>query len=50
MDGTGWFILLLAVAIGTYKLIEEWLKIYEWNIKYGTKPIEERRMNKWEDL
>ena len=50
MDATGLFILLLAVAVGTYDIINKWLKIYEWNTKYGTKPIEERRMSRWEDL
>ena len=41
-------ILGLALILGTYNIINKLLKLKEWDMKYNTHPIAERRIDKWD--
>lgn len=43
----GKFIILLAIVLGIYDIINKTIKIIEWHIKYDIRPINERRTDKW---
>lgn len=43
----GTFIILLAIVVGIYDIINKTIKIIEWHIKYDVRPVKERRIEKW---
>ena len=43
-------IIVMALILATYKIIEKVLVLIEWNMKYNTPEVKERRMTRWSDL
>ena len=40
----------IALILATYKIIEKVLTLIEWNMKYNTPEVKERRIDKWDSL